>query len=64
MFTENEQMAINKKLEQLRKVKEGLLSPQELAALITKKGFLGLSRIDVLFWQNMRACQIQKRPTE
>ena len=37
MFSENEQMAIDKKLEQLRKVKEGLLSSQELASLITRK---------------------------
>ena len=37
MFSETEQKAIEEKLEQLRKVKEGTLSPQELADLITQR---------------------------
>ena len=37
MFSETEQKAIQEKLEQLRRVKEGTLSPQELADLITQR---------------------------
>ena len=37
MFSETEQKAIEEKLEQLRKFKEGTLSPQELADLITQR---------------------------
>lgn len=37
MFSETEQKAIEEKLEQLRKVKEGISNPQELADLITQR---------------------------
>ncbi len=37
MFSETEQKAIQEKLEQLRRVKEGTLTPQELADLITQR---------------------------
>jgi len=37
MFSEAEQIVIEEKLEQLRKIKDGTLSPQELANLITKR---------------------------
>jgi len=37
MHSESEQKAINEKLEQLQRVKEGILTPQELADLITQR---------------------------
>ena len=37
MFSETEQKAIYEKLEQLQKIKEGTLTPQELADLITQR---------------------------
>jgi hypothetical protein len=37
MFSKKENEAIREKIEQLRKVKDGTLSPQELANLITKR---------------------------
>jgi hypothetical protein len=37
MFSENEFKAINEKIGQLRKIQDGILSPQELADLITKR---------------------------
>lgn len=37
MFNESEQKAIEEKLEQLKKVKAGILTPQELADLITQR---------------------------
>ncbi len=37
MFSETEQKAIQEKLEQLQKIKEGTLMPQELADLITER---------------------------
>jgi hypothetical protein len=37
MFSKTEQKAIQEKLEQLKRVKEGTLTPQELADLITQR---------------------------
>jgi len=37
LFSESEQKAIEEKLEQLRKVRDGTLTPQELANLITQR---------------------------
>lgn len=37
MFSKSEQKAVEEKLEQLQKVKEGILSPQELVDLITQR---------------------------
>jgi len=40
MFSQQEQKAIEEKLEQLTKVKKGILTPQELADLITQRRVL------------------------
>lgn len=42
MFTEDELKAIEEKLEQIKKVKDGILTPQELADLITQRRLLWL----------------------
>jgi len=63
MFRQIEQEAIEEKIQQLKKIKDGTLSPQELADLITKRRVSWFKENKKLFCQNMKDCQTKKRHT-